>query len=156
MTEKPLILVVDDEEDIANNLAEIIQVSELYDAQVSYSALEAEKLLEKNKSFLGLGKNKVRLIISDIKMPGMSGLQFLEKVRLEYPNIGFIFLTAYEDKEKWAKARKGLVAAYVKKPFRGDDLLAVIKRFFAGKEDWMVEQTKWELLEKEGKDSTDE
>lgn len=147
MTEKPYIMVVDDEKDFADNLETIISQVEKYKVVVAYSAKEGLEQLKKNQPVVG--KNPIRLIILDIKMPEMSGLQFLEKIRLEYADMGVIILTAYEDREKWEQARRGLVASYVKKPVNSEDLLVKIQRYFEGKEQWMVEQTKWELLEKE-------
>lgn len=149
MADKPLILIVDDEDGIVKNVSEILSSTGLYSIVSASSATEALKTVKKNQTLLGFGKNNIRLIISDIKMPEMDGLQFMKEVRLEYPGIGFLFLTAYEDKDKRAKAREGKVAAYLRKPFSEADLLAVTKRFFDGKEDWMIEQTKWELVAKD-------
>lgn len=150
MSDKPLILVVDDEKDIAENISEFLLSTEKYETLISNSAVEALKIVNKNKGFLGLS-NKVRLIFLDIKMPEMSGLEFLAKLREDYPEdkIGVIMLTAWEDEEKWKKARDGGAAGYLNKPFKGDQLLSLADRFFAGKDLWMVEQTKWELLSKE-------
>lgn len=149
MTEKPLILIVDDEKDFANNISELIKASGLYDTVVTNSAKEAQEILKKNQGLLGIGKNRIRLAILDIKMPETDGLELLQKIRLDYPTIGAIILTAWEDKDKWKKARDGSVAAYIQKPLMEKNLLAILKRYFAGKEDWMVEQTKWELIAKE-------
>ncbi|OGC03168.1 hypothetical protein A2276_07140 [candidate division WOR-1 bacterium RIFOXYA12_FULL_43_27] len=153
MADKPIILVVDDEQGIIDNVSTILTSTGLYTVIASLSASDALQIIKKNQTLLGFGKNNIRLIISDIKMPEMDGLQFMKEVRLEYPGIGFLFLTAFEDREKRAKAREGKAAAYLRKPFSEAELLAVVKRFFDGKEDWMIEQTKWELL---GKDQDEE
>lgn len=120
-----------------------------YDALTAYSAKEAFELLAKNKRILGLG-NRIRCIILDIKMPEMDGLQFLEKLREDYQErVGVIILSAYEDVEKWAKARHGLAAGYLTKPYKKADLLMRVKEFFDGMEDQMIELTSFTTQSKE-------
>ncbi|MFH1825948.1 MAG: response regulator [bacterium] len=139
---KPIIMVVDDETKVADNIAELIRQTGKYDTLAAYSAKDALNILAKNKKMLGLGGNKVRLIILDIKMPEMDGLQFLGKVRKDYgEGIGIAMLTAYEDAEKWDKATEGFVVNYIKKPFEPEALLKTVDDFFAGNEGDMVMKT---------------
>ncbi len=149
MTDKPLILIVDDEKDFANNISELIKSTGLYETIVTHSAKEAQEVLKKNQGLLGLGRNRISLATLDIKMPETDGLELMQKIRLDYPNIGIIILTAWVDRDKWKKARAGGVAAYIQKPLKEKELFSVLKRYFSGKEDWMIEQTKWELIAKE-------
>jgi len=146
---KPLIMVVDDEKRVADNIAKILHETGRYEAIAAYSAKEALENLSKNKVMLGLGGNRVRLIILDIKMPDMDGLQFLEKLRQDYnEGIGVAMLTAYEDGEKWEKATDGFVVDYIKKPFEPADLIATADNFFAGKEAEMTIKTFEKHIEK--------
>ncbi|MGB9612735.1 MAG: response regulator [Candidatus Margulisiibacteriota bacterium] len=147
---KPLILVVDDEKAVADSIARIIRGTGRYETAVAYSAREGLELLAKNKVFWGLGGNKIKLIILDIKMPEMDGLQFLEKIRKEYrEDIGVTMLTAYEDEEKWERATNGFVINYIKKPFEPENLIGTIDKFFAGKEVEMVLNTIEKHIEKQ-------
>ena len=120
--EKPAILVVDDEIKITDMLVRMIEQTGRYEAVKANSAKEAFEILDKNKRFLGLAKNKIECIVLDIKMPEMDGLQFLNKLRMDeswWKFMPVILLTAYEDREKWAKATSpssGAVASYLKKP----------------------------------------
>ncbi|NQU16962.1 MAG: response regulator [Candidatus Saganbacteria bacterium] len=157
MSKKPLILVVDDEVDIAENIGELLKASEKYEVLTCNSAIDALQVIKKNRNLLGMA-NHIKLVLMDIKMPEMSGLELLAKIREEYSHsqVGVIMLTAWADTEKWNKAREGGAAGYIKKPFREKELIGTVDRFFSGKEDWMVEQTKWELLANETKLKVDE
>ena len=156
---KPLILVVDDEKAVADSIARIIRGTGRYETAVAYkqqklksrtSSFYPLELLAKNKIFWGLGGNKIKLIILDIKMPEMDGLQFLEKIRKEYrEDIGVTMLTAYEDEEKWERATNGFVINYIKKPFEPENLIGTIDKFFAGKEVEMVLNTIEKHIEKQ-------
>jgi CheY-like chemotaxis protein len=138
----PLIMVVDDEVDVANSIANVIRDTKRFEVVTAFSAKEALELLEKNKVFFGLGGNRIRLIFLDIKMPEMDGLQFLEKLRKNYgEDIGVSMLTAWEDEEKWDRATSGFVVNYIKKPFRSEDLISTIDKYFEGKEGKMVLDT---------------
>ena len=139
---KPLIMVVDDDVDLANRLSNVLKNTDKYDVIAAYSAKEALGHLAKNKIVLGLGGNRIRLIFLDIKMPEMDGLAFLEKIRKDYgEGVGVSMLTAYEDKEKWDRATDGFVINYIKKPFDNADVIATADQFFAGKEVEMTIKT---------------
>lgn len=147
---KPLVMVVDDEMQVADSIAQQIKDTNKYDVITVYSAKDALEQLQKNKILLGFGGNKIRLIILDIKMPEMDGLQFLEKVRKNYgESIGVAMLTAWEDAEKWGKATDSYVINYIKKPYKKDELLATIDRFFAGEEIKMQLETFEKHIKKE-------
>ncbi|MDI6731876.1 MAG: response regulator [Candidatus Margulisbacteria bacterium] len=138
----PLVMVVDDEVDVANGIANLIKDTNKYEVITAYSAKEALDNLAKNKVLFGLGGNKVRFIFLDIKMPQMDGLAFLEKIRHEFgENIGVSMLTAWEDAEKWEKATSGFVVNYIRKPFKSEDLLKTLENFFSGGQDQMVLKT---------------
>lgn len=146
---KPLIMVVDDEVDFADSVTQIISETGKYKAISAHSAKEALAQLEKNKVMGGLFKNKIKLIVLDIKMPEMDGLQFLEKIRKEYqPNLGVIMLTAWEDEEKWDRATNEFVTNYIKKPFKKEELLKTIDRFFDREEEEMIIETFEKHIEK--------
>ena len=82
-------------------------------------------------------------------MPEIDGLQFLEKVRKDYgEDIGVAMLTAWEDEEKWDRATSGFVVNYIKKPFKSDDLINNLNKFFGGEEGKMVLETFEKHIEK--------
>ncbi len=146
---KPVVMVVDDEVDVANSIANTVKDTSLYDVVTAYSAREALDQLGKHKTFLGLGGNKIRFIFLDIKMPEMDGLQLLGKIRRDYgEDIGISMLTAWEDEEKWDKATSGFVVNYIRKPFKSEELLSTLKSFFEGREARMVLDTFEKHIEK--------
>jgi len=139
---KPLIMVVDDEVDVANAIANIIKDTEKYEVITAYCAKEAFENLSRNKILFGLGGNRIRFVFLDIKMPEMDGLSFLKKIRKGFgEDIGVSMLTAWEDDEKWDKATSGFVVNYIRKPFKSEELLATLDDFFAGQEGKMVLDT---------------
>lgn len=128
--DKPLILIIDDEKDFADNLSALLESGGKYETMVAYSGKSGLEILEKGKGVLGLS-NRFKLILLDIKMPEMTGLEFLDKLREDYSpdKVGVIILTAWEDEEKIEAARAGGVIAYLKKPFKEEELLSAVDGF---------------------------
>lgn len=89
MAEVYRVIVVDDEPVSADSLGEFL-VKELPDTEVlvAYNAHQALKLLE---------NGPCDLMVSDIQMPGMTGLVLAERVRQMYPDTTVLFLTGYDD-----------------------------------------------------------
>ncbi|MBU0672352.1 MAG: response regulator [Candidatus Margulisbacteria bacterium] len=139
---KHMVMVVDDEVDVANSIANTIKDTDRYDVITAYSAKEALEHLKKNKVMMGLGGNRIGLILLDIKMPEMDGLQLLTKIRHDFgEDIGISMLTAWEDEEKWDRATSGFVVNYIKKPFKSEELITTLDDFFSGEEGQMVLKT---------------
>lgn len=146
---KLLILVVDDDVKQTDMIAKLIDATGKYEAIKAYNGIEGLKVLSKNKIMLGLGGNRIRFIVLDIKMPEMDGLEFLARVRRDYgQDIGITLLTAYEDDEKWDRATSGFVVNYIKKPFKEEELIETIDKFFTGKEIEMTIKTFEKHIEK--------
>lgn len=145
---KPLILVVEDEPDMANSVAKTIEESGRYEAVIAHNGLEAFEVLKQNRRFLGLARNRVECIILDLKMPEMNGLQFLTRLRREEAQnklMPVIILTAYEDDEKWTVATSpysGLSAAYLKKDAPAAELIDTLDRVFMGELGYMIDETR--------------
>ncbi len=132
----PLIMVVEDEVAYAQKIAETLQESGKYDAVTANSAKDAFTILQKQNQGFNPFKNPVRLILLDIKMPEMDGLQFLNELRKKHAadRVGVIMVTAYEDEEKWYKATDGWVVGYITKPFDPSALLSTVNRYFSDPE----------------------
>jgi len=75
-----------------------------------------------------LDEEQPQVIVSDIRMPGGSGLDFLTEVKERYPDIPVIIMTAYSDLESAVAAFQNGAFEYLAKPFDVDQALDVIKR----------------------------
>lgn len=163
---KPLILVVDDEKNLADGIVKLIKSANRYEAKAVYRARDAFLEIEKNKWFLDIPKNRIACIILDIKMPEMDGMQFLEKLwqlrKEEYEKsiselnldqtkafIPVIILSAWEDEEKWKRTPRKL--AYLRKPVKEEELFAALDRIISGGEEER-ERMRVEMYDK-GKES---
>ncbi|WP_280954941.1 nitrogen regulation protein NR(I) [Paludibacterium denitrificans] len=72
-----------------------------------------------------------QVIISDIRMPGTDGLKFLSRVKVDYPQIPVIVMTAHSDLESAVAAFQGGAFEYLPKPFDVDQAVQLIERALA-------------------------
>jgi DNA-binding NtrC family response regulator len=114
----PSILVVDDEARLAEVLAAALFAHGL-DAITAESAEAALGLL---------GTERVDLIISDLRMPGLSGRDLLHQVRQSRPDIPVIIMTAYASVRDAVDLVKEGAFDYIAKPFEIDDVYTTIER----------------------------
>ena len=100
----PTVMIVDDDKDVAASLAEVLSGTGRYNVITTHSAYEALDIIKASKGFLGLARNKVRLVLLDIRMPGMSGIEFLKKLKEEIDGrVDVVMVTAFDDDENWAE-----------------------------------------------------
>ncbi|MFC1616775.1 response regulator [Candidatus Margulisiibacteriota bacterium] len=142
MNEKKLILLLEDEETVQKNVVKMIknikdpEGREKYDVLCAANGKEALKILKKHSKFFGFAGNEIKGILLDLRMPEMDGQQFLRKFRkIESRSLltrytPVVFLTAYEDDEKWASAVEGMATDYIKKPLSQDKLEKTMETIF--------------------------
>jgi two-component system response regulator (stage 0 sporulation protein F) len=112
------ILVVDDEEG-ARDLFNTILTDEGYEVSLANGGEEA----------LGLFKNHAfNLVITDIKMPVMDGLQLLQEIRKMGSKTDVIMVTAYGEVESYLKAMSLGAAEYINKPIRIKELKQIVHK----------------------------
>ena len=75
-----------------------------------------------------LEREQPQVVVSDIRMPNGSGLDFLSEIKQKYPDIPVIIMTAYSDLESAVAAFQGGAFEYLAKPFDVDQAIDVIKR----------------------------
>jgi len=78
-----------------------------------------------------IGSGDPCVLVSDIRMPGESGLVLLEKVKERYPRLPVIIMTAYSDLDSAVAAFQGGAFEYLPKPFDVDHAVALIRRAMA-------------------------
>ena len=74
----------------------------------------------------------IACLVTDLRMPGMSGLQLHERLVASNRPIPTVVITAYADEIGRARALESRVVCYLGKPFSADDLLACIRRAIGG------------------------
>ena len=79
-------------------------------------------------SQLDLGAEPPQVLVSDIRMPGESGLDLLKQVKLRFPSLPVIIMTAYSDLDSAVAAFQGGAFEYLPKPFDVDQALELIRR----------------------------
>ena len=111
------ILVVDDEAILRESLSRTLQRTG-YSVVTAGSAEEALALLE--------GGTHVRTVITDIKMPGRSGLDLVEEIQHSTPQLPVVLITAHGTIESAVSAMKKGAYDYIRKPFTADEIEIVI------------------------------
>ena len=79
-------------------------------------------------SRLAAGGEPPQVLVSDIRMPGQSGLELLQEVKTRHPGVPVIIMTAYSDLESAVAAFQGGAFEYLPKPFDVDQALELIRR----------------------------
>lgn len=122
------ILIADDEADIA-----LILKLQLEDA--GYSTVRVRDGVE---ALEALARDEFELLLLDIKMPRMDGLQVLQKVRESYPAMVVIMMTAHGSEDIAVDAMKKGAVDYIAKPFSNEDMLKRVER--AIRFNWTVQE----------------
>ena len=92
-----------------------------------YTVIEAADGAE---GFAKATSNKVNAIITDLNMPVMTGIEFIRKYRAHPSSAGvpIVFLTTESDEELKSQAKAAGATGWIVKPFKPDQLLAVVKK----------------------------
>lgn len=113
------LLLVDDDANILRSLSRVF-------AEEEYSVFTAS---DGSEALEVMRRVPIDLIISDQKMPGMSGLEFLEKTMDDYPDVIRIILTGHAELNDAIRAiNSGSVYKFILKPWNNDDLKVTVKR----------------------------
>lgn len=115
---KARILIVDDEESMCN-MMEIMLSKEGYDVSSTSSGSEAVKKVQKSPP---------DVVIADLMMPEMSGLELLSKVKGIDENVNFIVMTAFASVDTAIEAMRNGAYDYISKPFKVDEVKLTLKK----------------------------
>jgi two-component system response regulator AtoC len=116
--ELPPILVVDDEKNIRTSIQTMLQ-GEGYTVQAVDSAEAGLKRL---------GENEYFMIITDARLGGMTGYEFLKRVKSGWPNTPILMITAFATPKLAVEAIKSGAMDYLPKPFAPEELLHAVAR----------------------------
>jgi DNA-binding NtrC family response regulator len=137
----PRILVVDDEMIVCESCKRILE-EEGYEVETALSGKEA---------FEKMRANPFDIVITDLKMPGIDGMEVLRAFRSEYPDSIIIMITGFSTVETAVEAMKLGAFDYIPKPFTPDEVTIVVKKAIE-KKSLMLENIylRQELQEKYG------
>ena len=114
----PPLLVVDDEKNMRLSLQTVLE-SESYAVRLADSAEAGLKLIHQENFFM---------VITDARLGGMSGYEFLKTVAEKRPELPVIMITAYATPKLAVEAIKSGATDYLAKPFEPDELLHAVGR----------------------------
>src|SRR6266850_3019604 len=117
MTPERILIVEDDD-----NLRQVMQVQlerEGYETSSAVSAEAALTILEKSLQ---------QLVITDLNLPGISGIELLKRTRMDHPDTAVIVMTAYGTVQTAVEAMKAGAYDYITKPIHPYELKALVKR----------------------------
>jgi two-component system NtrC family response regulator len=115
------ILVVDDDESL-RRVTQFQLEQAGYQVTAAASGIEALRIIEQAPP---------DLVLTDLRMPGLSGLELLKKIRANYPEIVVIIVTAFGTVESAVEAMKAGAYDYITKPVNTDELKLTIERALA-------------------------
>jgi FixJ family two-component response regulator len=114
---KPVVAVVDDDPRVRESLESLIE-----------SAGFTAQVFSLGEEFLQRGSlTETSCLITDIRMPGMDGLDLQRRVRLARPDLPIIFITAHHEDEVERRAFAEGAAFFIRKPFDAGELLRATK-----------------------------
>jgi signal transduction histidine kinase len=118
-SDRPTIVVVDDEPEVLRSLHDLFRLE--------YGVLTFERASDALEALANL--DDVAVILSDQRMPGISGVEFLEKAEHTHPDATRLLVTGYADIKAVIDAiNKGHIARYISKPWNTDELAAVVRK----------------------------
>jgi DNA-binding NtrC family response regulator len=118
VTEKQKILLVDDDPEFRRAMKKLFEKSG-YDVT---AAGDGEEALE------ALGKSRFDLIISDLRMPRLDGIELMEEIKRKKVNVPVIFITGYGEVESYMDAMNLGAFEYINKPVKGQEILSVARK----------------------------
>ncbi len=112
------ILIVDDEENMLMMLKTFFTEKEY----ACFTAVNGKEALEI------LDKEEIDLVITDMKMPEMDGLELLKIIKEKYSRISAVIMTGFAEEYTTTEALNLGADGYITKPFRNKELLLILKR----------------------------
>jgi len=118
------ILIVDDHEVVRRGLAQILTEN--------FTGIFIEQARDSNQALAWISQENWDLVLLDINLPGRSGLDVLQEIRLRSPSTRVLVLSAYSEDEFAVRVLKLGAVGYLTKESAGDELVAAARKAFAG------------------------
>lgn len=116
--EAPRILVVDDEAVILDVLRDVLE----------YEGFQVGTASDGESAFRELGHEHYDIVLTDLKMPGVDGLELMQRVRSEHSAVKTIMMTGFGTVETAVDAMKKGAFDYILKPFKPEDVVRLLRR----------------------------
>ncbi len=120
----PNVLIIDDDQDICGVLSKFLKKNK-YEVGVAHTGEDGLK---------ELGASDYSLVLCDYRLPDMTGVETLRKIRLQRPRTAVIIITGYSDVKSAVETFKYGASDYVTKPLYPDELLVTIRETIAKNE----------------------
>ncbi|PYE31013.1 two-component system response regulator FlrC [Idiomarina fontislapidosi] len=117
--DSPTVLVVEDDAALREAITDTLELA-------NYQCLHADS---GESALLKLKKHKVDLVVSDVQMPGMNGLQLLRNIKHLQINVPIVMMTAYAKVDDAVVAMREGAIDYLSKPFSIDELTHLVQRY---------------------------
>jgi DNA-binding NarL/FixJ family response regulator len=121
---KKSVVVVEDDRGLREQITKILNMAPDIQCEGIYASAE--------EALSGIGEKKPDVVLMDIKLPGMSGIQCVSEISKAYPEVQVIMVTVYEDSERIFRALKAGASGYIIKSDSPDQLLEAIRDVYAG------------------------
>lgn len=118
------ILIADDHPIVRNGLKQIICDEE--DMKVICEASNGQEVFDE------ISKNEIDVLILDISMPGMGGLEILEKIKQKYPKLPVLMLSALSEELYASKTLKAGASGFINKESAPIELVKAVRKVFSG------------------------
>lgn len=120
---KGKVLVIDDEDIVRTSCSRAL-TPEGYEVKMARNGFDGLKMIE---------EEEFDLVLTDLKMPDMDGIEVLGKIKEEWPGIEVIIITGYQTVDTAVKAIKLGAFDYIEKPFTPDALVSAVRNAFGQK-----------------------
>jgi DNA-binding NtrC family response regulator len=120
MTDTPRVLIVDDQPDFARGLARLLTPK--------LPGTAFDHALSGDEALAALERDAYAVLVTDLRMPGLSGLDLLPRALARTPHLGVVLLTAYGDIDTAVAALKAGAYDFLTKPVDSDQLARVIAK----------------------------
>lgn len=118
MSHSSKICVIDDDRSIRFVLEKALEKAEMQ--VISYASADS--------ALKAIALEEPAVVVTDIRMPGMDGLELLERINQQFPELPVIIMTAHSDLDSAVSAYKGGAFEYLPKPFDVDTAVALVTR----------------------------